>query len=79
MFQIRKPNNNINKIRERALLVTNKDDRSSFNVLLNKGNSVTIHQGHTKILTAEIPKRKINITPKIIVFWIDNNLIQLTV
>ena len=79
MFQIRKPNNDINEIRERALLLANKGDRSSFNVLLNRSNSVTIHQGNTEILTAEIPKRKINITPKIIVFWIDNNLIQLTV
>ena len=62
------------------LLLRDKDNRSSFNDILSENNSVKIHQGNTQIITSEILLRKIKIISEtIIVIWINNNLVQLTV
>ena len=43
MFHSRKLNNLINRIHERALRIVYKDHNSTFQELLNKDNSVSIH------------------------------------
>ena len=44
MFHSRRLNNKINSIHERALRITYQDHISTFQELLNKDNSVSIHQ-----------------------------------
>ena len=44
MFNSRQLNNRINKIHERALRLVYKDNKLTFNDLLELDNSVTIHQ-----------------------------------
>ena len=44
MIHSRGLNNRINRIHERALRIVYDDNRSSFEDLLNKDKSVTIHQ-----------------------------------
>ena len=44
MIHSRGLNNKINRIHERALRIVYDDNRSSFEDLLNKDKSVTIHQ-----------------------------------
>ena len=43
MFHSRKLNNNINKLHERVLRITYKDQNSSFESLLKKDSSTTTH------------------------------------
>ena len=43
MFHSRRLNNKINSIHERALRITYQDNTSTFQELLNKDNSVSIH------------------------------------
>ena len=56
MFQSRSLNNKINRIHERALRITYNDKSSSFENLLEKDNSVTIHHKNIKILATETYK-----------------------
>ena len=49
MFHSRSLNNKINRIQERALRITYNDKSSSFENLLEKDNSVTIHHRNNKI------------------------------
>ena len=58
-------NNWINKIRERALRVY-KDNKSTFNDLLELDDSVTIHQQNFQILATETFKVKNSSAPEII-------------
>ena len=53
MFHSRSLNNKINRIHERALRITYNDKSSSFQNLLEKDNSVTIHHRNIKILATE--------------------------
>ena len=53
-FHRRKLNYCINSIHERALRVTYQDFKSAFFELLQKDNSVTIHQRYLKVLATEI-------------------------
>ena len=55
MFQSRGLNNTINRIHERAFITYN-DKSSSFQNLLEKDNSVTIHHKNIKILATETYK-----------------------
>ena len=48
--------NKINQIHERALKITYNDKSSSFQKLLDKDNSVTIHHRNIKILATETYK-----------------------
>ena len=60
MFHSRNLNHRINSIHERALRVTYQDYQSTFLQLLQKDNSVTIHQIIKKlqVLATEIFKAK---------------------
>ena len=65
MFHSRQLNNQINKIHERALRLVYKDNKLTFNDLLELDNSVTIHQRNLQILATEIFKVKISLAPEI--------------
>ena len=66
MFHSRKLNNRINNIHERALRITYKDYNSSFNDLLEKDNSVSIHQRNLQVLATEIFKTKNGYNPPLL-------------
>ena len=51
------------RLHERCLRIINKDKRSSFNALLEKGGSVSIHEGNIKILATELFKISKNLAP----------------
>ena len=63
MFHSRHLNNKINRIHERALRIAYKDYESSFNTLLEKDNSVSIHAKNLQTLMIEMFKTKVNINP----------------
>ena len=56
MFHSRGLNNKINRIHERALRITYKDKSSTFQELLEKDNSVSIHHRNVQKLEIEIYK-----------------------
>ena len=58
MFHSRQLNNQINKIHERALRLVYKDNKLTFNYLLELDNSVAIHQRNLQIHATEIFKVK---------------------
>ena len=58
MFHNRKLNHHISSIHERALRVTYQNYQSSFLLLLQNDNSVTIHQRNLQVLATEIFKTK---------------------
>ena len=66
MIHNRGLNNKINHIHERDLRITYDDCSSSFEDLLNKDKSVTIHRRNLQQLATEIFKVKIGIAPIII-------------
>ena len=63
MFHNRTLNNKINKLQERALRIAYKDDNSSFQELLDKDNSVTIHHKNLQRLAVEMYKVKTHLSP----------------
>ena len=63
MFHDRATNSRINKIRERALPIAYRDAKSSFNELLAKENSVSVHQRNLQLLMIEIYKTKNSLNP----------------
>ena len=63
MFHSRHLNNKINRIHERALRIAYKDYESSFNTLLGKDDSVSIHAKNLQTLLIEMFKTKENINP----------------
>ena len=58
MFHDRATNSRINKIHGRALRIVYRDTESSFDELLAKGNSVSVHQRNLQLLMIEICKNK---------------------
>ena len=67
MFHSRKMEHRINNIHERALRVVYENSKSlTFSELLQKDNSVSIHQRNLQILATEIFKEKQGGSPKII-------------
>ena len=66
MFHSRKLNNRINRLHERALRLVYMDNESTFEKLLLKDNSLTIHQRNLQKLMIEIFKVKIGVAPDII-------------
>ena len=58
MFHRRRLNHRINSIHETALRVAYQDYKSTFLQLLQKDNSVTIHQRDLQVRTTEIFKAK---------------------
>ena len=66
MFHSRTLNNKINRIHERALRTVYSDYNSSFNELLNKDGSFTIHQRNVQRLAIEIYKYLHGLSPAIL-------------
>ena len=66
MFHSRALNNKINRIHERALRITYSDKISTFQELLDKDNSVSIHQRNVRVLALEIYKVLYNHSPPIL-------------
>ena len=80
MMHNRGLNNKINHIHERALRIVYNDYSSTFEDLLNKDKSVTIHQRNLQQLAIEIFKVKIGIAPIImneIFTFVENNTYNL--
>ena len=63
MYCQRKSNNSINRIHERALRIAYNDYESDFKMLLEKDNTVTIHQRNIQNLTIETYKTLNNLNP----------------
>jgi hypothetical protein len=59
----RKLNARINRIQERGLRIAYKDNESSFDELLAKDGSVTVHQRHLRAIVIEMFKAKNGISP----------------
>ena len=59
-------NNKINRLHGRALRIAYKDYTSSFESLLEKDRSVTIHQRNVQLLVTEMLKTTNNLNP---VLW----------
>ena len=66
MFHSRKLNKRINKLQERLLRIIYGDDTSSFEELLSKDESVTIHNRNIEALALEMYKVKNNLSPQLI-------------
>ena len=76
MFHSRTLNNKINKLQERSLRIIYCDDTSSFEELLRKDGSVTIHHRNIQALATEMYKVKNNLSPKIILDMFQLNIRQ---
>ena len=74
LFHSRELNNRINRIHERALRLVYQDNSLLFAELLEKDNSVTIHQRNLQVLAIRIFKLKNGLFPEIMkeVFEIQN-------
>ena len=66
MFHSRHLNNKINSIHERALRITYQDHISTFQELLNKDNSVSIHHRNLQALATEMFKIHRSLSPDIL-------------
>ena len=64
MFHHRHTNRKINRLHERALRMVYSDDTSTFEDLLNKDGSVTIHQKNLQLLAIEMYKLKNGLSTK---------------
>ena len=65
MFHSRKLNNKINRLHERCLRLIYSDRGSSYEELLDKDNSVPIHQKNLQKLAIEMFKTYTGMTPQI--------------
>ena len=63
MFHTRTLNNKINKLHERALRIVYSNGELTFPELLDKDNSITIHQRNLQRLAIEMYKIKNNLSP----------------
>ena len=63
IFHNRTLNNKINKLHERALRIVYKNDNSTFQELLDKDNSITIHQRNLQRFAIEMYKVENNNLP----------------
>ena len=66
MFHNRTLNNRINRIHERALRIVYQDKKSSFNELLRRDNTVTVHQRNLQVLATELYKVKMGLAPQLV-------------
>ena len=66
MFHSRRLNNKTYSNYERALRITYNDRKLSFEELLRKYNTVSIHHKNLQVLSTEIFKTKNNMTPEIL-------------
>ena len=65
MCNSRTNNNQINRLHERCLRIVYNDKQSSFNELLEKDGSVSIHMRNIQILATEMYKLVNNLSPPI--------------
>ena len=65
MFHNRKLNNRINNIPKPALRIVYRDYDSTFQQLLKKNNSVSIHRGNLHLLATKIFKTRNDLNPVI--------------
>ena len=65
MFCSRQSNNLINKIHERSLRISYKDQKTSYHNLLGTHNELTIHQRNLQVLMTEIYKIVNGVAPPI--------------
>ncbi len=56
-------NNIINKLHERALRITYRDHESSFQTLLEKDGTFTVHEKNLQVLMIEMYKSKHGLSP----------------
>ena len=61
-FCSRKSNNMVNKVQERALRLTYKDNENNFQTLLNENNETFVHQRNLQFFKTEIYKFRNNYT-----------------
>ena len=66
MFLIRRLNNKINSTHERDLRITYQDNTSTFQELLNKDNSVSIHHRNLQVLATEMFKTPRVLSPEVL-------------
>ena len=66
MFHSRRLNNKMNSIHERTLRITYQDNASTFQELLNKDNSVSIHHRNLQVLATEMFKIHRGLSPEIL-------------
>ena len=66
MFISRGTNRKINRLHERSLRILYKDDIATFEELLQKDNSVTVHTRNIQLLALEMYKVHNNISPNFI-------------
>ena len=66
MFHSRELNNKMSRIHEKALRITYKDKSSTFQELLEKDNSVSIHHRNVQKLATEIYKVLHGFSPSIL-------------
>ena len=66
MFHSKRLNNKINSIHERALRINYQDHISTFQELLNKDNSVSIHHRNLQVLATEMFKIHRGMAPYIL-------------
>ena len=66
MFHSRRINNKINRIHERALRITYNNKSSSFQDLLDRDNSVTIHHRNIRTLAIETFKVLHGLSPPLL-------------
>ena len=69
-------NNKINKLQERALRILYKDDISTFNQLLEKDDSITVHDRNIKLLGKEMYKVHNNILPNALGGFLTNRNLE---
>ena len=65
MFYSRQSNILINKIHERSLTISYKDQKTSYHNLLETHNELTIHQRNLQVLMTEIYKIVNGVAPPI--------------
>ena len=66
MFRSRRLNNKINSIHKRALRITCQGNTSTFQELLNKDKSLSMHQRNVQVLATEIFKIHRGLSPEIL-------------
>ena len=64
MFHDRNLNNKINRLNERTLRILYKDDYSTFNELLIKDGSVSVHNRNIHTVEIEMYKSKRGLSPE---------------
>ena len=71
MFSSRRSNNLINRIHERSLRTVYNDTSSTFQELLQRNRSVSIHHKNIQTLTIEVFKLVNNICPPVMKTFFD--------